>query len=353
MMLENFFSRNDVSDFKIWMEWADRYVIITHMSPDGDAIGSSLALCQFLINKGKSVSVIVPDCPPDFLNWLPGSENIISHKNETQIAEELMHKADVICCLDFNVISRIGDMASAFLFSKAKKIMIDHHPSPGTNWDVILSHTEASSTSELIFYFLCALGEYENITLEIAECMYTGMMTDTGAFTYNSNNPQIFTIISHLLDKGVDKDEIYRQVYHNYSESRIRLMGFILNKKMEVFPKMSTALITLTDKEMKKYNYENGDSEGFVNLPLQIKGIKFSVFLREDTENRIIKVSLRSVGDIPCNIFASENFGGGGHKNASGGEFHDTLELAVEKFHEGMKRWSKSDEECIRQLFIK
>jgi bifunctional oligoribonuclease and PAP phosphatase NrnA len=353
MMLENVFSRNDVSDFRIWMEWAGRYVIVTHMSPDGDAIGSSLALCQFLINKGKSASVIVPDCPPDFLNGLPGSEFIISYKKETDLAEELINKADVICCLDFNVINRIGDMASAFLYSKAKKIMIDHHPSPGSNWDVMLSHPETSSTSELIFQFLCALGEYENITLEIAECIYTGMMTDTGAFTYNSNNPQIFTIISYLLEKGVDKDEIYRNVYNNYSESRIRLMGYILNKKMEVFQDMSTALITLTDKELKKYHYENGDSEGFVNLPLQIKGIKFSVFLREDAADKIIKVSLRSVGDIPCNKFASENFGGGGHKNASGGEFHDTLELAVEKFHEGMKRWSKSDDERIRQLFIK
>lgn len=352
-MLENVFSRNDVSDFRIWMEWAGRYVIVTHMSPDGDAIGSSLALCQFLINKGKSASVIVPDCPPDFLNGLPGSEFIISYKKETDLAEELINKADVICCLDFNVINRIGDMASAFLYSKAKKIMIDHHPSPGSNWDVMLSHPETSSTSELIFQFLCALGEYENITLEIAECIYTGMMTDTGAFTYNSNNPQIFTIISYLLEKGVDKDEIYRNVYNNYSESRIRLMGYILNKKMEVFQDMSTALITLTDKELKKYHYENGDSEGFVNLPLQIKGIKFSVFLREDAADKIIKVSLRSVGDIPCNKFASENFGGGGHKNASGGEFHDTLELAVEKFHEGMKRWSKSDDERIRQLFIK
>ena len=216
-----------------------------------------------------------------------------------------------------------------------------------------MSHPEASSTSELVFHLICALGDFGMIDREMAQCLYTGIMTDTGALSYNSNNSNLFQVVSHLLDKGVDKDEIYRRVYNNYSESRLRLQGFVLNEKMQVFPESSTSLITLTDKELSKFNYKKGDTEGFVNMPLQINGVLMSAFFREDKEQGLIKLSFRSVGTVPCNRFSSDFFNGGGHQNAAGGEFRGTLNEAVERFHKGLDEWSRSQEECIRQLFRK
>lgn len=350
-MIENVFSGSDVFEFKFWLGWADRYVILTHMGPDGDAIGSSLALCHYIRRKGKQAVVLVPDTAPDFLKWLPGADDIKVYNDDPAAAETLVGKADVLCCLDFNVVGRIGNVAASFLYSKAKKILLDHHPYPGANYDVTLSHPESSSTSELVFHLICALGDFRIIDKDIAECIYTGIMTDTGALSYNSNNSCLFSIVSHLLDKGVDKDAIYRRVYNNYSESRLRLQGFVLCDKMEVMHDKSTALITLTDDELRRFEYKKGDTEGFVNMPLQINGVLMSAFFREDSELGIIKLSFRSVGDVPCNRFSSDFFNGGGHVNAAGGEFHGTLAEAVKRFKKGLDVWSRSSEECIKQLF--
>ena len=352
-MIENVFSGSDVSEFRFWMGWADRYVILTHMGPDGDAIGSSLALCHYLRGKGKQAVVLVPDSAPDFLKWLPGADEIKVFEDDPQASEEMVYKADVLCCLDFNVVGRINKVAASFLYSKAKKFLLDHHPYPGANFDVTLSHPEASSTSELVFQFICALGDFNSITTEIAQCIYTGIMTDTGALSYNSNNSSLFSVISHLLDKGIDKDEIYRRVYNTYSEDRLRLQGFVLCEKMQVLHDRSTALITLTDAELRRFNYKKGDTEGFVNMPLQINGVLMSAFFREDAELGLIKLSFRSVGDVPCNRFSSDFFNGGGHMNAAGGEFHGTLDEAVGRFLKGLDEWSRSSEDCIRQLFVK
>lgn len=352
-MIENVFSGSDVSEFRIWMGWADRYVILTHMGPDGDAIGSSLALCHYLRRKGKEAVVLVPDSAPEFLNWLPGADSIRVYTDNPDESEELVYKADVLCCLDFNVVGRIGKIAASFIYSKAKKFLLDHHPYPGANYDVILSHPESSSTSELVFHLICALGDFKLINTDIAQCLYTGIMTDTGALSYNSSNSNLFRVVSHLLDNGVDKDEIYRRVYHNYSESRLRLQGFVLCDKMQVFPDQSSALITLTDDELQRFSYKKGDTEGFVNMPLQINGVLLSAFFREDKELGIIKLSFRSVGSVPCNRFSSDFFNGGGHLNAAGGEFKGTLPEAVERFRKGLDEWSRSPEDCIRQLFIK
>lgn len=338
-MLENLFTEKDVAEFRSWLEWADRFVIISHMSPDGDAVGSSLALMHYLQSRDKTVSVVMPDGIPDFLKWLPGADSIISFENKPDKAELLMFQADVICCLDFNAPNRVAAAAEALLGSKARKIMIDHHPGPSDFCNITLSRPEASSASELVFMFLCAFGEYRNMSLQTAECIYTGMMTDTGAFTYNSSQSQIFYIISQLIEKGIDKDEIYRRVYNNYSADRFRLMGYVLSEKMQVFPEWSAALITLSQEEQDRYNFQKGDTEGFVNIPLQISGIRFSVFMREDREKGYIKISLRSVGDVPSNQFAARHFNGGGHRNASGGEFHGTLKEAEQEFLEGMQNW--------------
>ena len=352
-MIDNYFSGSDIQEFRKWMEWADRYVVISHMGPDGDAGGSSLALCRFLRKCGKQCTVVLPDEVPDFLKWLPGFSDVVIYSDDSERAEKLVYDADVVCSLDFNTVKRISGVAASFLYTKAKKIVIDHHPYPGPFFDVTLSHPESSSTSELVFHFICAMGQYGLIDTETAVCLYTGIMTDTGALTYNSSSSGLFGTVSLLLDKGIDKDEIYRNVYHTYSESRLRLQGYVLSEKMQIIDSASAALVTLTDAELKKYNARKGDTEGFVNMPLQIKGILMSAFFREDTVLGIIKLSFRSVGTVPCNRFSQEFFNGGGHVNAAGGEFTGTLQEAVEVFRKGLEKWAESSEECIRQLFVK
>lgn len=216
--------------------------------------------------------------------------------------------------------------------------MIDHHLYPEDFCKIIMSYPKISSTSELIFRLICRMGYFSDISKEGAECIYTGMMTDTGGFTYNSNNREIYFIISELLSKGIDKDDIYRKVYNTYSESRLRLMGYVLSN-MTVYSDCNSALITLTKAEQSKFNYIKGDSEGFVNIPLSIKNVCFSCFLREDTEKPMIKISLRSVGTFPCNQLAAEFFNGGGHLNASGGEFFGTMEEAKAVFEKALEKY--------------
>jgi phosphoesterase RecJ-like protein len=248
-------------------------------------------------------------------------------------------EADVICCLDFNVLSRIDEMEEIVRVSPGRKMMVDHHLYPGDFARIVISHPQISSTSELVFRLICQLGNFSDITKEAAECIYTGMMTDTGGFTYNSNDREIYLIIGELLSKGIDKDEIYRNVFNTHSEGRLRLMGYVLYEKMQVFPLFNSALITLSREEQQKFQYKKGDTEGFVNMPLSMKDICFSVFLREDTEKDMIKVSLRSVGTFPCNQVAAEFFNGGGHLNASGGEFYGPMEEAVALFKQALVKY--------------
>ena len=338
-MLSKVISQANIDHVEKWFERAEKIVIVTHVSPDGDAIGSSLGLWHFLESQEKNVNVIVPNAFPDFLRWMPGAKDIIRYDKYKEFADKLIAEADVICCLDFNALSRIDAMADAVAASKGRKMMVDHHLYPGDFCRIVISHPEISSTSELVFRLICRLGYFEDITKEGAECIYTGMMTDTGGFTYNSNNREIYFIISELLSKGIDKDEIYRKVFNTYSEDRLRLMGYILYDKMQVFPRFHAALIWLTKDEQSKFHYVKGDTEGFVNIPLQMKGVCFSVFLREDTEKNMIKVSLRSVGTFPCNKVASEFFNGGGHLNASGGEFYGTMDEAIELFKQALVKY--------------
>lgn len=352
-MLVNYFSEEDVSQFRIWLDWADNYVIVAHVSPDGDAVGSSLALAQYLQIMGKNAVVVLPDSPPEFLMWMKGADSIITFDKDPEAAAKLVTDADVICCLDFNAVGRVAGIATSLLYSRAKKIMIDHHRDTRPFCDVTLSRPEASSTSELIFHFICAIGDWSRVNRQIAECICAGMMTDTGGFTYNSNSSQFFFAISQLMDKDVDKDLIYRRIYHNYTENRLRMTGYVLSEKMELVRDSKIALITLTDEEQRRFGSCKGDTEGFVNLPLQIGGLMFSAFLREDTKRGIVKVSLRSVDDVPCNRFASDFFHGGGHINASGGEFSGSVEECRETFLKAVDEWRSSSEKCIRKIFTK
>lgn len=338
-MLTKVIAQAEVDHVEKWFERAEKIVIVSHVSPDGDAIGSSLGLYHFLISQDKTVNVIVPNAFPDFLRWMPGAKDVINYTKYKEYADKLINEADVVCCLDFNVLSRIDGMEEVVKNTPARKMMVDHHLHPGDFCRITISHPEISSTSELVFRLICQLGNFSDITKEGAECIYTGMMTDTGGFTYNSNNKEIYYIISELLSKGIDKDEIYRNVFNTHTEGRLRMMGFVLYNKMEVFRNFNAALIWLTKFEQRKFHYRKGDTEGFVNIPLTMEGIRFSCFLREDTEKNMIKVSLRSTGSFPCNQVAAEFFNGGGHLNASGGEYYGTMDEAIELFKRALVKF--------------
>jgi phosphoesterase RecJ-like protein len=329
-MLNRVISEDNIQKAKKLVLNSDKIVIVTHLAPDGDALGSSLGLYHFMMELGKKVQVIVPNDYPAFLHWMPGTKSVTNAEWHGRNADLAIAAADLIFCLDFNTPKRISQLENPVRQSKAKKILIDHHLSPADFCDVTISHPEISSTSELIFRFICRMGMFEYVNQPCAECIYTGMMTDTGAFTYNSSSYAIYYIIGELLQKGIDKDAIYSKVYNQYSEGRVRMQGYILYEKMKIFDEYKTSLITLSEREHLKFNAERGDTEGFVNIPLSMEKIVFSAFIREDKD--IIRISLRSKGMFPTNRFAAEVYGGGGHQNASGGEFSGTLEEAVEKF---------------------
>jgi phosphoesterase RecJ-like protein len=329
-------SKEHVEKVRSYIEKYNKIVITTHLSPDGDALGSSLALYHYLSRKGKDVKLIVPNSFPYFLKWMKGAENALIYEYNPEAGRRIIKHAELIFCLDFNVLKRVGDMAPFVKDSGAKTILIDHHPYPDNSFDTVISYPEMSSTSELIFRLLYQLGECESIDKDIAECIYCGMMTDTGGFTYNSNDPEIFEIISFLLRKNIDKDAIYSNVYHNYTEQRFRLLGFTLLKRMKVYNDMHSALIYLSKEDLQKYKSTKGDTEGFVNYPLSIRGVVFSTFIYED--NNHVKLSFRSRGDFACNEFAAEFFQGGGHLNAAGGEFYGTIEDAIALFEAALKK---------------
>lgn len=314
-------------------------VILTHSRPDGDAMGSSLALAMFLKNMGKTVSVITPNDFPPFLKWMPSLDSVVVYDNDISLACSLLEKADLFFCLDFNSFSRIDDVGKIAATVDAERVLIDHHLNPDDVFDVSVSHPEACSTSELVFRVICRLGGLECVTKEMAECIYTGIMTDTGNFAYASGRKDVYLIVADLISKGIDKDLLYRKVFYNYSFGRMKLLGYMMYEKLRFYPKRNAALLTLDNDELKRFNMEKGDTEGFVNMPLQIKGVRFSCFLREETKGKI-NVSLRSVDDFPCNKVAQEFFNGGGHKNASGGEVNGSMKEAVALFAEALERYS-------------
>ena len=341
-MLTKIVDNDKINKLKTYIGKGDKIVIVSHELPDGDAIGSSLGLYHYLMSfDKKSIKVIVPNSFPEFLKWMPGANDIVIYDRYPDFATQLISEADVLFCLDLNAVKRVGKMASAVIASDARKVMIDHHLDPEDFCKIVISHPEMSSTSELVFRVICALGDVDMIEKDAAECFYTGMMTDTGSFSYNSNNAEIYVIVSELIKKGIDKDEIFRMVNQVYSENRLRLMGYVLCEKMRVYTDKKAALFTLRQDELNRFKYKTGDTEGFVNLPLSINGVHFSVFLREETN--LIKISLRSIGEFPCNKFAALYFNGGGHKNASGGEFYGTLDEAVKVFEEGLLQFNPNN----------
>ena len=337
-----------MTNIHTFIQPAQHVVLLTHQSPDGDAMGSSLAMYHYIRSLGKEAHVIVPNAFPEFLAWMPGADSVLLYDSQKAQADSYLEKADLVICTDFNAPSRIGALGDKMLTLACPKLMIDHHLHPSDFADFIVSEPEASSTCELVYEVLSTLNS--QLSTPIATCLYTGLMTDTGNFSYNSNRPQIYSIISQLVAAGANKDEIYNAVFNQYSVDRMKMVGYCLYQKMRVFPEHHTALIYLSRKELYRFNFQKGDAEGIVNMPLQSKDIHYSVFMREDkaTPDEMeknggistkIKLSFRSQGDRPVNVFASEVFNGGGHANASGGEFYGPLQDAVQLFLDNYERY--------------
>lgn len=330
-MLENILTEQACEQLRTLVHHSETIICVSHRSPDGDAIGSCLGFAECLRMMGKQPQVIIPDLYPDFLQWLPNSEKIIRYDKHKEGCDWTLKHADLIACLDINTLDRTGEMAATLKASPAKKIIIDHHLNPDIDAAIMVSRPKASSTCELVFRLAWQLGLFEQANKHFAVPVYCGMMTDTGGFTFNSNDPDIFFIIGQLLTKQINKDKIYRNVYHNYSENRIRLMGYVLYEKLVYDASLHAAYFTLSRNDLKRFQFIKGDAEGLVNIPQQIKGLKLSISLREDTEKEnLIWVSLRSVDDFPCNEMAAQFFNGGGHLNASGGRLECSLDEAVE-----------------------
>ena len=323
------------------IEKAKHIVIFTHMAPDGDAMGSSLALYHWI---GEKATVIVPNAFPAFFNWMPGSAQILIYEKEAQRCDALIAAADLFICTDFNDPKRIGPMGEKMLANPCPKILIDHHLNPVDFADEVHSHPEVSSSCEIVYQLLTAAGGQASISYEVAVCIYAGLMTDTGNFSFNSTRAELYDIIASLLRAGVKKDEIYNAVFNQFSSDRMRLAGYALYRKMRIYPEYHLALITLSADELDQYHYQTGDCEGIVNMPLQIADVYYSVFMREErakpgTPKSRIRISLRSQGDRPVNIWASEVFHGGGHMNASGGELFGQLAQAVQLFEKTYKKY--------------
>lgn len=276
---------------------------------------------------------------PDFLKWMPGNDQITIYSNARKAARELIEKADIIFCIDFNDLSRIKEINDLVDKSSALKVLIDHHPTERYFAGVVYCDINTSSTAELVFDFIQELGFEKAIDKESATCIFAGIMTDTGCFSFNSSIPHTYRVVAKLLEYGIDKDRAYYQVYDNFSPDRMRLLGYALNDKMEIIQEYHTAIISLTREEQKRYHFQPGDSEGFVNYPLSVKGIRFSAFFIEKED--IIKISFRSKGSFAVNRFAESHFNGGGHLNASGGEFKGTIETALNIFRDLLAQYHK------------
>ncbi len=330
-MLKEILSVSEIERLKSLIAENEKIVLCCHVNPDGDALGSCLGWAEYLKSQGKEPVVIVPDQYPDFLQWLPNANKIIRYDKHKAQADALLNECGLLFCLDFNNAGRTDSMSDSIIGSSAAKVMIDHHLQPDIECSLLVSHPEMSSTCELVFDIVWQLGGFAALGREFATAIYCGMMTDTGGFTYNSTRPEIFYIISQLLTKGIDKDRIYRNVYNNYSENRLRLMGYVMYKKLSVDLDRHAAFFSLTRSDLRRFRFMKGDAEGLVNMPLQIKGVKLSISLREDTErDNTIWVSLRSVDDFPCNKMAEAFFNGGGHLNASGGRLYCSMAEAIE-----------------------
>jgi phosphoesterase RecJ-like protein len=311
-------------------------VITTHQKPDADAMGSSLALYHLLVQLGHTVTVISPTNWAKWLDWMPGSSLVVDYELQHDRAESILKQAEWVFCLDFNVIVRVKHLAPSIRAGNFTRILIDHHQQPEANsFAYGVSDTRKSSTSEMVYDFIVEAGYRHLITKGMAECLYAGVMADTGSFRFPSASANVHRMVADLKDMGLHHTQVHENIYDNFLENRLRFIGHILLHRMDIFYEYNTALITIPKKDLLRYEIKTGDTEGLVNFPLSIQGIKMAALCIDRDEER--KWSFRSKGDFDVNTFARDYFEGGGHYNASGGRSSESLEITVKHFIEAMK----------------
>jgi bifunctional oligoribonuclease and PAP phosphatase NrnA len=319
------------------IQQARNILIVTHKSPDGDAIGSSLAMKHYLSAKGKQARVMVPDLFPDFLKWMPGAGEIAVFDQDIPSNQRLISEIDLLILLDFNTINRTGDLAEHLPIERVPVVLIDHHRLPGDFPTVLFSDPEYCSTAQMIYDFVLASCDEALITVSMAECLYCGLMTDTGSFRFPSVTAETHRMAAALLDTGLDHYKIHRAVYDTNMPERLQMLGYALSEKLEVMPEYHAAVISMSLAELVRFNHRPGDTEGLVNYGLSIDGVRFSAFFREG--NNEVRCSFRSAGSFDCNQFARAHFNGGGHVNAAGGNFSLPVENAVAHFKEVLPQY--------------
>jgi len=323
---------------------SENILIICHINPDGDSVGAQLALYHYLKSLDKHISLLAPNNLQEFLKWMDGAEQINIFIRDRKKCRMLIDNADLIIMLDFNQPNRLGEAEEPVMASRARRLVIDHHLDPENFADLIISDPRKCSTSELVHELICEVNGAKFMNRSYAEALYVGIITDTGNFEHGLYSSKTFRIVADLLDTGIEKEKIINLIYNNFSSDRIRLQGFALNQRMVVLPEFRSAYIYLSKNDLKEYNHVKGDTEGFVNMPLSIKGIHFAALFIE--KDNFIKLSFRSKGKFPSNEFASLYFSGGGHLNASGGEYSDTLENTISYFLKVLKEnvWRFDDQ---------
>ncbi|CAN5916853.1 bifunctional oligoribonuclease/PAP phosphatase NrnA [soil metagenome] len=322
---------HNINALKELLQDPKKVMITTHHKPDADALGSSLGLAGYLKKKGHVVTVVTPSDYPSFLNWMPGNEEVVVYSEQTDsLVRTIISEAQVIFCLDFSCLSRINEMGPYVREAKATKVLIDHHLELERFADIEFSDTKAAAASELVYKVIRDLGDEALIDVPIGECLYAGIMTDTGSFRHSTTSRNVHLIIAELVHLGVDISKVHRLIYDSYSENRLRFLGYALKDKLVVLPEYNTAYIAISADELKQYDSQTGDTEGLVNFALSISGVLFAAVLID--RSGVVKISFRSVGDFSVNDFARSHFDGGGHRNASGGVSYLTLDETVAKF---------------------
>lgn len=320
---------------KIKIKSSKLAVILSHKSPDGDSIGSSIAIWNYLVGEGIEAKIITPDPAPDFLSWMHGFEKIVNFETKAEECSQLIQDADLIFCLDFNDPSRVGNLQESLEGnSTAYKINIDHHRDPKDFCDLHFLSIQASSTAELIYNFLEELGDLDKLNKSIAEGIYTGILTDTGSFRFSSTTERTHFVASRMIFLGIEPDLIYRRVYDSYSAERLKLLGYSLFNALKLYEDERIAIIPLSAEELSRFNFKRGDTEGLVNYPLSIKSVLVSILLTE--KDGLIKMSFRSKGDIAVNQFANKYFEGGGHLNAAGGVSKIGMQETLKKIEDNI-----------------
>ncbi len=333
-------NKQQLEEIKGFIEDGSKIAITTHTNPDGDAIGSALAVYHYLKSKGANVEAVVPNSFPGFLKWLSKSKDLVVFEKQAKKAKTILAEADLIFCLDYNALSRVGAVTDDLKAAKAKKILIDHHISPETeSFDYIISETNTSSTGELVFDFINAMGDEKLIDRTIAECLYTCIITDTGSFSFSCNNAKTFEVAAKLIEKGVDARKIHGLIYDTFSESRLRLLGYAINDRMLVWEELKTALIYLTKDDLRKFNYKVGDTEGLVNFALSMDKVNVAVLVTD--KDKKVRMSFRSKGEFSVNDLAREHFNGGGHRNAAGGNMSKPILEVVEEIKSVLKNYKE------------